>query len=294
MENRATRLEGRCDRSEVHVRLLRLFASPSYHPPVLPQVALQIAQLAHRPTVTFDDVAALLEQDPILAAKVLSLAQSALYAPRSPIRTLRQAVVRLGLKTLRDVVLEASVTLRVFRVPGYDTAMERLARHSSVTAHLMRALCRRSSLEAEHAFLCGLLHDVGIAACLLALCDDPRAGTVPFEALGGVIEEVHEEASGVVTRLWNLPAEIQRVVASHHGLGGGSAPDPVNALLVVAEHLAGEVGAAASGPGDRSGAPAAPPGLFEAACGALRLDLATVAAARDEAAEIMGKLASAA
>jgi HD-like signal output (HDOD) protein len=164
-----------CDRSVVHVRLLRLFASPSYQPPKLPQVALEIMELSQRPEVSFDEVSAVLEKDPLLAAKVLSIAQSAVYAPRSPILSLRQATIRLGLKTLRDLVLEAAVSMRVFRAPGYGEAMERLSRHSTATAYLLRALCRRTGIDAEYAFLCGLLHDVGLAACLLAGMEPPGA-----------------------------------------------------------------------------------------------------------------------
>jgi len=282
----------------LHVRLLRLFASPSYQPPMLPGVALEIMQLSQRPNVTFEAVGAVLERDPILAAKVLSIAQSALYAPRSPILSLKQATVRLGLETLRDLVLEAALNLRVFRVPGYDVAMERLSRHSTVTAYLIRALCRKTAVAGEYAFLCGLLHDVGIAACLLALSDDARGGLVPYETLGAVLQDVHEEASGLVTRLWGLPAEIQRVASTHHQLEGGRSPNPVNAALIVAEELARALGAGMA-PLEATGNPpgalaldANPPEVFDRACATLQLDGSALEAARREAAEIVMMVSS--
>jgi HD-like signal output (HDOD) protein len=269
------------------VRLLRLFASPSYRPPVLPGVALEIMSLANRPDASFDEVGAVLEKDPILAAKVLSLAQSAIYAPRSPILSLKAATVRLGLSTLRDIVLEAALELRVFRVPGYESWMERLSRHSTVTAYVMRAVCRRTAIEAEYAFLCGLLHDVGIAACLLALGDDARAGPAPVEVLEPVLDEVHEEASGLVTRLWALPAEIQRVVATHHQLLVGGVPHPVNAALIVAEELARELGAGMGRPeAERQAIDANPLDLFEDACATLSLSPGALEAVRGEAATL--------
>lgn len=285
-----------CDRSGVHVRLLRLFASPSYQPPLLPAVALEILHLAHRPDVTFEDVALVLERDPILAARVLAIAQSALYAPRSRILSLKHATVRLGMKTLRDMVLEAALHLRVFRVPGYDAAMERLARHSTATAHLMRAVCRKTAIEAEYAFACGLLHDVGIAACLHALSDDSRGAAVPFDALGALLADVHEDASGLVTRLWGLPPEIQSVTATHHQLVVGGRTHAVNAALIVAEELAGEQDAAVEPRAPcRDGQPALdanPPELFEAASAVIGLDPAGLEAMRAEAAEIVGALSS--
>ncbi|GEJ55783.1 HDOD domain-containing protein [Anaeromyxobacter diazotrophicus] len=279
-----------CDRSAVHVRLLRLFASPTYQPPRLPQVALEIMELSQRPEVSFAQVGAVLEKDPLLAAKVLSIAQSAMYAPRSPILSLRQAGVRLGLKTLRDLVLEAAVSMRVFRAPGYGDAMERLSRHSTATAYLLRALCRRTGLDADYAFLCGLLHDVGLAACLLALSDEPRGGVVPFDALGPALHDLHEEASGLVTRLWGLPAEVQQLAATHHQLAVGGRPDPLHAALIVAEALAADQGAGMEPAGVQGGLDQNGPELREQACAALGLDAPALAAARVEASEILGAL----
>jgi HD-like signal output (HDOD) protein len=283
-----------CDRSVVHVRLLRLFASPTYQPPKLPQVALEIMELSQRPEVSFDEVSAVLEKDPLLAAKVLSIAQSAVYAPRSPILSLRQATIRLGLKTLRDLVLEAAVSMRVFRAPGYGEAMERLSRHSTATAYLLRALCRRTGIDAEYAFLCGLLHDVGLAACLLALSDEPRGGAVPYDTLGPALDDLHEEASGLVTRLWALPPQVQQLAASHHDLEVGGRPDQLHAALIVAEALAGEQGAGMEPPGATAGLDLNGPELLEQACGALGLDAPALAATRAEARGILGALGAAA
>jgi putative nucleotidyltransferase with HDIG domain len=249
--------------------------------------------LSRRADVSFEEVSSVLEHDPVLAAKVLSIAQSALYRSRAPVLSLRQATIRLGLATLRSIVVEASLGMKVFDAPGYDAAMSRLSWHSTVTAYLMRAFCRKTPVDAEYAFLCGLLHDIGIAASLLALSDDGRGRALPFAALGPVLDEVHQEASGLVTRLWGLPPEIQHVVATHHQLHVGGTPHPVNATLIVAEELARELGAGMEPPGD--GPPsldASTPGLFEEARGALGLGEAALEAMRGEAAETVAKLAA--
>ena len=297
MTANCARAASACDRSAVHVRLLRLFSSPSYRPPLLPGVALEIIALSQRPDATFDQVSSVLEHDPVLTAKVLSISQSAMYRARSPVLSLQQATIRLGLATLRSIVVEASLALRVFNAPGYEQAMARLSWHSTVTAYLMRALCRKSAIEAEYGFLCGLLHDVGIAASLLALSDDARAGPLRFDALGPVLDEVHQEASGLLARLWRLPVEIQNVVATHHQLHVGGTPHPVNATLIVAEQLARELGAGMAPPpgaAAMSGEPlldASPAGLFEAARATLGIDDAALALARAEAADTVAKLA---
>lgn len=293
---------GGLDRHDVVARLQRTFTSPSYQPPMLPEVALEVMQLSQKPDVKFEEVVALLQKDAVLAARVLSIAQSSAYAARSPIQTLHQASVRLGLKAMRDVVLEAAFHMKVFRVPGYEPAMERLARHSAAVAHVMRAVCRRTNVEAEYAFLCGLLHDVGFAASLLALCDDPTWRKASFEELAPVLDEVHEEASGLLARLWKLPEGIQRMVATHHEPAPDGKVQPVNASLIVAEQLCWEAGAGMEPPPPEADAysmetPEPPSdgvdvnwsGLVDEARKVLRIDDLAMAAARAEAFQIVQK-----
>jgi len=297
---------GGLDRHDVVAHLQRTFASPGYQPPMLPEVALEVMQLSQRPDVRFEEVVALLQKDAVLAARVLSIAQSSAYAARSPVQTLQQASVRLGLKTMRDVVLEAAMHMRVFRVPGYEPAMERLARHSAAVAQVMRAVCRRTSVEAEYAFLCGLLHDVGFAASLLALSNDPTWRKSSFEELAPVLDEVHEEASGVLARLWRLPENLQRMVATHHEPAPDGKVEPVNATLIVAEQLCWEAGAGLEPPppdaNPYSMETPEPPsdgvdvnwtGLVDEARKVLRVDDLTMAAARAEAFQLVGQLGGA-
>jgi HD-like signal output (HDOD) protein len=298
---------GGLDRHDVVAHLQRTFASPAYQPPMLPEVALEVMQLSQRPDVRFEEVVALLQKDAVLAARVLSLAQSSAYAARSPIQTLHQAAVRLGLTTMRDVVLQAAIHMKVFRVPGYEAAMERLARHSAAAAHVTRAVCRRTSVEAEYAFLCGLLHDVGFAASLLALADDPAWRRSTFEELAPVLDEVHEEASGLLARLWKLPEGLQRMVASHHEPRPGGKAEQVNAALIVAEQLCWEAGAGLEPPPPGASAfsmetPEPPTdgvdvnwsGLVDEARGVLRMDDLSLAAARAEAFQVVERLGGAA
>src|SRR3990172_7158190 len=196
---------------------------------------------------------------------------------------------------------------RDMELPGVGTTQDlERARFSMITSRSVNAFRiapRARSLPGRHDPGAArdprlAVHDVGIATCLLALSDDARREAVPFEALGGVLDDVHEEASGLVTRLWGLPNEIQTVVATHHQLEVGGMPHPVNAALIVSEQLAGELdageldlGAAACG-GDAAGGPpdSNPPELFDAACAALGLKGRRIEAARAEASEIVNAL----
>jgi HD-like signal output (HDOD) protein len=230
------------DALDLAARLRATFEAPDYKPPLLPPVALQLLALSQRPNAAVGEMADLLEKDPLLAARVLKLVRSPLYLSESPIRSIKQAIVRLGLGTMRDLVMEAAFGARILKVPGYSEALEKLRRHSIAVAHLSRVVGRYTPMEAEFAFLCGLLHDVGFACSLLALADS-RGGPRPDLAFAWpVVDGMHEEASGLIARLWNLPPEVQHVVSHHHQIVLQGYVHPLCAVVCLGDHLADELG----------------------------------------------------
>ncbi len=186
-----------------------------------------------------------MEKDPLLAARILRLVRSPVYAGQSPIRSIKQALVRLGLKVMRDVVLEAAFAARVIKVQGYSQALERLRRHSVATAHLSRLISRFTPLEADYAFLCGLLHDVGIACSLIALAEGGRGAARPeLQDAWPAVDAIHENASGLVAGIWNLPPEVQHVVSHHHQLLADGYVHPLSAVVCLAGDAADRSGLA--------------------------------------------------
>jgi HD-like signal output (HDOD) protein len=223
--------------------LTRTFQSPRYQPPMLPQVATDLLALSTRSDVEIDTLVHLLEKDSLLAARVLKLCNSPLYGAASPIRSLKAAVVRMGLAELRDVVMEASLSFRVFKTTGYSEAVDRVRLHSTAVAHLARAITRFTSFEAEYAFLCGLLHDVGVSAALVALGDAPRGQKLrPVVDLWPALAALHETVGGSVATLWKLPQEIAMVLRLHHTLKVGDVVHPVAAIVTLAESIAAQHG----------------------------------------------------
>ena len=151
---------------------------------------------------------ALLERDPMLAAELLRLAQSSLYGGSFAVRTLDEAIVRLGFRRTAELFLHAVIEARVFRAPGYQKKMDELRRHSVAVAHLARLVSREAGVSDQSAFICGLLHDVGIAASLIALVETCPAGekVAPFEDVWPAISGVHQRAGGVLASAWNFPS----------------------------------------------------------------------------------------
>ncbi len=236
------------DAAELTAQLQAAIAAPTYRPPVLPSVAMEIMALASEADAELGAVVKLLERDAVLAARVLALAQSARYASRSPVVTLRQAAVRMGLETLTHLVLQAGLELQVFRAPGFEWFAERANRHATAVAHVTRDVCKAAGVPGEHAFTGGLLHDIGLSATLLLVTERPEWRRLPFEALAPVLDAVHADASGLLARRWNLPDPLPALLATHHQAVVDGRPQPVNAALILAEQLCWEAGAGIADP----------------------------------------------
>jgi len=236
-------------------RLLATFRSPNYEPPTLPTTAVELFELSRRSDVEFAQVLSLLERDSVVASQVLRKAQSAFYAGRHPVKSLHEAIVRLGLSTLRDMFLEAIFKNNVFCAPGYDEPMRGLQRHSTAVAYIARKVCDRTGngSHGQHAFLCGLLHDIGMAMCMIALADKSRvatqssSGPPTFDKVWPAILRAHESAGGILGHLWHLPAEINVVVSSHHGTGPRAKDNVLGAAVNIADWIAADLGFAVPG-----------------------------------------------
>lgn len=228
-------------------QLLVALGAPSYRPPPLPEVALELMSISAREDTKVEEVVLLLERDAMLAATVLRLVGSAAHSGRSPIRSLREAVVRLGVHGVRDAVFQAALSRGVFSIPGYADTMSTVARHSTVTAYLTRAVCRRAALDTDLSFICGLLHDIGFAGLLLAVAQTEGAAAPPLDQLWADVDRVHERASDLLCQRWALPPEITVVVGQHHHLHTGDHAR-LAAAVRLADHLSERFDAAVLGP----------------------------------------------
>lgn len=236
-------------------QLIQTFEDPSYRPPPLPSVALEMVSLAARDDVEVTDVVRVLERDQLLAASVMKLIGSPIYAGRTKVRTLKEAVARLGISTVRDAVFEAALKKSMFVAREHAEVVERMGRHGIVTAYLTRLVCRHARVDEDHAFLCGLLHDIGFSALLFAIAAPNRKRpTPPLLEIWSDIDAVHETASKVVTKLWGLPSEIAAIVANHHHVHTGSSAR-IAAVVNIADSLTERFSANIVGPKGVDGVP---------------------------------------
>ncbi|MFK8016211.1 MAG: HDOD domain-containing protein [Gammaproteobacteria bacterium] len=198
--------------------------------PSPPAVAAQVIDLAQQPEVQLAQVAHAISCDASLAAKVMRVANSAMYARRRSSTNLRQALVVLGLNA--TVTLALGFSLMPILQYGRDQ-QEMLAHCWRRT--LMAAICAREianitrKANAEEAFLSSLLQDVGIMGLNTLDADFYNDATEFFtdhEALVKFEQEAigcdHSAVGTWLLRHWGLPEYLQDAVAVSHQLKAAS------------------------------------------------------------------------
>ncbi len=131
--------------------------------PSMPSVVMELRKYLNDPDVSFDKLARVIEHDPGLTANVLQLANSAYFGWTRTIKTVKQAITRLGTNRVFQMVLCMSVAPLVRKpIKGYDCDSEGLWQHSIATAICAEQVVAQLDLPGlEEAFTAGLLHDMG-------------------------------------------------------------------------------------------------------------------------------------
>ena len=233
-------------------RLIAVFQDPSYRPPPLPSVAMELLAISNKADARASDVVRLLEQDEMLAASVMRIVSSPIYSGRNGVTSLKEAVVRLGFKIIRDMVFEVALRSGVFDLAEYAETVAQVQRHSTVTAYIARIVCSKARIDGDHAFICGLLHDAGFAGLLFAVTHFEGSESPPLQQIWSDVDQLHERASGILARLWGLPESMIEVVGHHHHLNTGPF-SKVSAAICIADRLSRSFGADVVGPVDAQG-----------------------------------------
>jgi putative nucleotidyltransferase with HDIG domain len=188
--------------------------------PTLPRSVTEALRLARTPGLDFDEVARVAASDPPLSARVVSVANSALYAragmPR--IASVRRAVVRLGTQATRDVLFQVAYASMFVDAPRFRDLVEATFQHGVRAARCARLLAREQRLDGDIAFLSGLLHDIGRARCWKLLAK--QRGPVDLAAAATAVEGLHAVAGAELASAWHLPEEVVEACRWHHEPAG--------------------------------------------------------------------------
>lgn len=195
--------------------------------PSPPTVYFQIVSEMESPYASVERIGGLISNDPALCAKVLQLANSALFGLQLQVVRPVEAVAYLGLETTKALVLLANTFTAFEQLKLGGFSVESLWRHSVFTGHSARRIAQAEDVspeEAEQASAGGLLHDLGK---LLFAANVPekfgeamarsRERQIPlWEAEHQIIGASHAEVGACLLGIWGLPRPVVEAVALHH------------------------------------------------------------------------------
>lgn len=181
--------------------------------PAMPEVAHKLLKSFDREDLALSEISGLIGRDQTLAAKVLRLANSSRYSPSHAVISLSDASATLGLRTLRDLTLSASMVGAFPAIPGFD----RLAfwRGTLAVAAYAQPLARALDLDEDVAYLGGLMLRTG--QLLMLMVDPARVLQVASQAteldsrFGFETVQFgcsHPEVTAELARHWQFPSVL--------------------------------------------------------------------------------------
>lgn len=184
--------------------------------PHLPATSLTAMDMAARPSANLTDIVQLIAGDPVLSSELLKIANSAMYAGREECETLREAIMRIGTRTLRSLILSVSMRTVMMRDKNLSEVAHVIWRQAHSVGVICRAIAGHLGFDSERAFVLGLLHDIGKVALLDTVRVCAKNDIVSPALLGRAFYFHHERAGGEIARAWKLPEEIASVAGCHH------------------------------------------------------------------------------
>jgi putative nucleotidyltransferase with HDIG domain len=190
--------------------------------PVLPQVAEAALRLANDPDARITDLAGLVDTDPPIAARFMSVANSVAYWRGLLTSSTQSAIVRLGLANTRDLLFQVVYAASSGGLKRYQIQVQRSFKRSVVAAVAARTAARELEMETEYDYMSGLLHDIGEARIYRILDGLPKLEDQKL--VKELVQRYHSAAGAEVAMAWKLPTEIVDACAAHHDLAAAGAP----------------------------------------------------------------------
>ena len=180
--------------------------------------AVHLRQALQNPDVPITQIVRLVSVEPLIAAKLLHLANSVYYNPSGAVvRGLPEAITRLGVSLVRTTALAVAMNqlMRSREMVVYSDLMRDLWQHSIKTAVAARILARaHTRLNPDEAMLAGLVHDLGAFYMLYRAMQYAELRARP-ESMRYLIVQWHESIGVTLLNALGLPTEIVDATIDH-------------------------------------------------------------------------------
>ena len=224
--------------------------------PTLPVVYTEVDQLCKNPDVSADQLSKVIETDPSISLKLLSLANSAFFGFSRKINSIRDAVSLLGNQTVQNTILNIAVfeaTKDLENTAGLDKGEFWV--HSSAVGSTARYLAEALKLDRPESYTAGIIHDMG-KIIMDALYSDfytevlqkvEKENISILKAEEDVIGLDHGEIGKELCESWQLPQELIEAVAYHHRPSSAEKDSQIASLVNIGDAIARKLGVGSGG-----------------------------------------------
>jgi len=216
--------------------------------PAFNRTGLAIQQEMAKPDPDMQIIEKQILRDPAISGQLLKVANSSFYRGMIEITTVRNAMVRLGLAEVSNLVtLLTQKQSFTTQDPYIREYMDQLWIHSVACALGAKWIAKECRLPSKmnEAFFAGLLHDIGKAFLLMAIADLKKSGkldeNVPQTFIEEVLDTLHQSLGAQLLKTWNLP-EIYCTVAEHHHDESMEGQDTILLMVSLANKVLAKAG----------------------------------------------------
>lgn len=184
--------------------------------PTMPELALQVREVAENPDASVKQLANVIGSDAALTARIIKVANSALYRGAVEIQDLNMALMRLGMATTCTLATGLAME-QMFQATTdmVDKRLRQVWQTSSEIAGMCTVMCKHyTRLKPDQATLAGLVHKIGVLPILSYAEDHPSLLKDSF-TLDSIIKMTHPMIGVKILTAWEFPKEIQSVPLAH-------------------------------------------------------------------------------
>jgi len=209
--------------------------------PMMPDLALKIGRTLNDPKTDNEAIAKLIQLDPTLSTRILSVVNSAAFGGTSKITTLKNAVARLGRRQVRNLVY-GIILQNLFKTdsPLLKRRMKNLWVHSCHVAAVSFILAKHTpGLDADHAMLAGLVHNIGVIPILSEARKYPEVEN-NRETLDTILNDMRGDIGALTLSQWGLDDSFIKVCknAENWFYLGSALPEYIDIVLIAQLHTA--------------------------------------------------------
>ncbi|HOT43257.1 MAG TPA: HDOD domain-containing protein [Spirochaetota bacterium] len=217
--------------------------------PPLPEVASKVINMVSDPDVSFKLVAQEISKNQAMTANILKLCNSAFFSKGKEITSIDRAIVTLGLKEVKDIVLLVAAKPVLDKpVSGYDLAQGDLWKQGLAVATMSRdiAIAKKRKDLSDIVFTGGIIHNVGKVVIALfvqqafrQILELVQTGNIAFHvAEKEIMGYNHQEVGEKILIKWNFPPVLRSIVRFYQD---PSASPPEHMLEVSIVHIANAI-----------------------------------------------------